>query len=170
MFKVGPHYFLGKPSKGYEGKGFLSHGTDVAKAVFIANLHRRSIVAARLNVSARKRTIINKRSRYYAMRVESDLTDYLEKKRLQMLGAAISALEAAGRAGVEAAIEKFNSTWKGTATVNPETSGDIRDIPSNIGFSVQEFAKDVYGVVIGPVEPSIKMWAQEYGLTPPSSS
>ncbi len=156
---------MGRDSIGYEGKGFLSYGADVAKAVYLEELRRRSIVAARLNVSAVKRTIINKRSKYYEYRVESNLNEYLAKKRVQMLSAAISALEVAGEAGVQAAQQRYYDTWKGTPTVNPETSGDTRDIPSNIGFSVKQFAFNVYGVTIGPMEPSVKMWAQEYGLS-----
>lgn len=163
-FRIGQHFFMGRASTGYEGKGFLSYGTDVAKVVYLDNLRRRSIVAARLNVQARKRTIINKRGNFYEYRVESNLDEYLEKKRVQMLTAAISALEVAGKAGVDAAVARFNETLKGTATVNPETSGDTKDIPSNIGFSVQQFALSVWGVTIGPIEPSVKMWAQEYGL------
>lgn len=166
-FRIGEHYFMGNPSTGYEGKGFLSHGSDVAKATFLATLYKRSKVAADLHVTARKRTIINKRSNFYQVRIESNLTDYLAKKRMQMLGAALTSLGIAGKAGVEAAQAQFERLKLGTATVNPDTSGDTRDIPSNIGFSIQRFAADVYGLTIGPLEPSVKLWAQEYGLTAP---
>ncbi len=155
---------MGKPSTGYPGRGFIAYGGQIAKQVFLTDLLRRSEVATRVNLGARSRMIVGGSAGYEYV-IESNVSDYLVRFRNRMTLVAVKSLEFAGAAGVQAAIDRFEETNKGTQSgVN---SGDKQNIPRNIGYKLYTESNTLFGVSIGPINPSIKLLAAEFGLYAP---
>lgn len=164
--RVGPHFFYGKVSTGFEGKSFIAFGGRVMEQVFLANMLERSEVATRVNLGARRTSrTISEGS--VSVTVTSDASDYLARFRNRMRFVILDSLQVAGSSGVEAARAEY--ARKTPRSSNPIPSGknswgtNDPDTASNLTYEIVETG-NIFGVTLKPIANSVRLAALEFGL------
>jgi len=164
--RIGPHYFLGEPSTGFEGKGFLAAGIAEATEEYMLQLQKIATRATRFKVRASPDVRVNRTTGNINFQMTSNLKPAITTWVAKIRREAVAALALAAEVGVSVAISTYENAPKTAdppGVVKPSSKTDMLDISTNIGYETFQNG-DIYGVTIGPMVPSVKMMAQELGL------
>lgn len=160
----GIHYMGSAPGPGYGPKGFVAAGI----ATMMRRIHQPitpsevALIRQATGKHAASETIVSKRFGTSSVIVRTNFPKVARNLESGLQAAFMYRFYLAARAGKRAALKRYNDTLKGVG--NFGTPGDQTSIPDSISYEISTFGVSNGRVFFGFTQPTLKGWAQEFGL------